>query len=51
MGKRNKGKRYKKIILKGSITKYTEYKHKNTGTSCMTIHTSCLQGFNLSRKC
>ena len=29
----------KKIILKGNIaTKYNQYKDKNTGTSCKSLH-------------
>ena len=42
---KNKGKHVmKKIILKGNITtRSSEYKHKNTGTSCMPFCTPHLQ--------
>ena len=43
---------WKKVTLKGNVTKYIEYKHKNTGTSsCKSICVSKLQCFNSSMKC
>ena len=49
--KNKENKFWKKIIVKGNITtKYIEYKHKNTGTSCMSICISGLQCFHSSTK-
>ena len=43
---------WRKIILKGNTTiRYTEYKHKNTGASCTSVRTSCLQCFNSFPRC
>lgn len=41
---------WKKTIPKGKITKYIEYKLKNTGTSIESIHISRSQYFNSSTK-
>ena len=41
----------KEIILKGNTTRYIEYNHKNTGTSCTSVHKFRLQCFDLSTKC
>ena len=49
--KNKENKFWKKIIVKGNITtKYIEYKHKNTGTSCKSICISGLQCFHSSTK-
>lgn len=41
----------KEIILKGNTTRYIEYNHKNTGTSCTSVRKFRLQCFDLSTKC
>ena len=48
MRKKNKGKYFMK---KDHPERYTEYKHKNIGASCMCVHTSRLHCFSSSTKC
>ena len=51
MRKKNEGKHIVKKDHWGNITtRYTEYKHKNTGTTCTSVHISRLQCFNPSTK-
>ena len=50
--KRNKGKHViKKIILAGNVTtRYTENKHKNTGTCCTSVCTYSFSVLILQQK-